>query len=114
MTLSIWHNPGCSKSCATLALLRERGLEPRIRLYKSDAPGVSEIKAALDMLGMAAIDLIRTNETVFKDLGLGPDSPENDLINAMARHPVLIERPVVIFGSKAAIGRPPENVLTIL
>ncbi|MEE9388012.1 MAG: arsenate reductase (glutaredoxin) [Paracoccaceae bacterium] len=114
MTLTIWHNPNCTKSRATLALLQERGLDPDIRLYKDNAPTVDEIRRVLTLLNISAADLIRTNDPQFTDLGLDKSSSENTLIAAMAKHPALIERPVVITDTQAAIGRPPENVLTIL
>ncbi len=110
----IWHNPRCSKSRATLALLEDRGVEPVVRLYREDAPSEAEIKAVLAMLGVSAAALVRKGEAVFKELGLSKDSSEVELISAMAAHPVLIERPVVISAGKAALGRPPESVLEIL
>lgn len=114
MTLTIWHNPRCSKSRQTLALLEARGLAPRIRRYLDDPPTRDEIHAALTALGLPAIGLIRTKEALFADLGLSRDTPEGQLIGAMAAHPRLIERPVVLSGDRAALGRPPEAVLAIL
>ena len=114
VSVTIWHNPRCSKSRATLALLEDRGVEPVVRLYREDAPSEAEIKAALAMLGVSAAALVRKGEAVFKELGLSKDSSEDELISAMAAHPVLIERPVVISAGKAALGRPPESVLDIL
>ena len=114
MSVEIWHNPRCSKSRATLALLEEQGVGPVVRLYREDAPSEAEIREALEMLGLSALALVRTGEAVFKELGLSKDSSEDALIAAMAAHPILIERPVVISGDKAALGRPPESVLEIL
>lgn len=114
VSVTIWHNPRCSKSRATLALLEEQGVEPVVRLYREDAPSEEEIRASLAMLGVTALTLVRTGEAVFKELGLSKESSEDDLIAAMAAHPVLIERPVVISGNRAALGRPPESVLDIL
>lgn len=114
MNLIIWHNPRCTKSRQTLALLEDRGLHPQIRRYLEDPPTTAEIRTALRALGLAPIGLMRTKETLFSDLGLGTDSPEDQLIGAMAAHPRLIERPVVFNGDKAALGRPPEAVLAIL
>ncbi len=112
--IEIWHNPRCSKSRQTLALLQERGCDLRVRRYLEDAPEVAELRDVLDRLGIGAKDLIRKGESRFKELGLTPDSPEEVLLAAMAAHPILIERPVVFAGDKAAIGRPPEAVLEIL
>ncbi len=110
----IWHNPRCSKSRQTLALLTDRGIDPVIRLYLSDGPSVPEIEAVLEALQIPAAKLMRFNETAAKELGLTKDSESAALIDAMAKSPILIERPVVISGSNAALGRPPEDVLKIL
>lgn len=112
--VEIWHNPRCSKSRATLALIEARGIAPAIRLYQTDPPDADEIRAALHLLGLPASALIRSGEALFKELGLSPDSDEEELIAAMARHPKLIERPVVLANGMAALGRPPERVLDIL
>lgn len=111
---TIWHNPRCSKSRQTLALLEERGVQPTVRRYLEDAPSATEIKAALAMLGLKAIDLMRTKEAAFKEQGLSADMSEDVLIAAMAREPKLIERPVVFTGTRARLGRPPEAVLDLL
>lgn len=113
MTTVIWHNPRCSKSRETLALLAARGAAPEIRLYLEDPPGEAELRAVLKMLGLPALRLIRRHEDVFRAARLTPESPEADLIAAMARHPVLIERPLVIRNGRAALGRPPEAVLSL-
>lgn len=112
--ITIWHNPRCSKSRQTLALIEERGLQPRVRKYLEDAPGEAEIRDALAALGLAPIAAIRTKEPRFGELGLSRDSDPEALIRAMAENPVLIERPVVFNGGKAVLGRPPEAVLAIL
>ena len=110
---TIWHNPRCSKSRATLALIEGAGITPKIRLYQDDAPTADEIRAALALLNIPASDLIRTGEALYKELGL--KTADNDaLIKAMAAHPKLIERPVVLNNDQAALGRPPESVLDIL
>lgn len=114
MTLTIWHNPRCTKSRQTLALLEDRGLTPTIRRYLDDAPTGAEIRAALAALNLPAIALVRTKEALFADLGLTKDTPDDELVAAMAAHPRLIERPVVFNGDRAAIGRPPEAVEAIL
>jgi arsenate reductase len=115
MTIEIFHNPRCSKSRATLALLEERGYAPTIRLYLEEPPDSAELRAVLKKLGMGARDLIRKGEVEYRELGLADVSlDEATLIAAMAAHPRLIERPIVIAGRRAAIGRPPESVLNIL
>jgi arsenate reductase len=111
----IWHNPACSKSRATLALLRARGVEPTVREYLKEPPDESELRAALRKLGISSRALLRTGEDEYGSLGLGAtDLTDDELIAAMAAHPRLIERPVVISGEKAALGRPPESVLSLL
>lgn len=113
--LTIYHNPRCSKSRATLALLQDRGLEPTIVEYLSDTPDAKTLKAILKKLGLRPIDVIRKKEKPFADLGLASQADNDDaLIAAMVAHPVLIERPIVVHGNKAALGRPPENVEAIL
>ncbi len=106
----IWHNPRCTKSRQTLALLDD----PDIRLYLQDPPSREQIVAALRLLDISANQLVRRGEAKFKELGLSKDTPEDALIDAMAAHPILIERPVVFANGKGAIGRPPEAVLAIL
>lgn len=114
MSVTIWHNPRCSKSRMTLKLLEDKGIAPEVRLYLSDAPSEAEIRNVLKQLGIPAIGLMRTGEAAFREAGLTRDSAEGDLIAAMVRHPILIERPVVLKGGKARLGRPPEAVLEIL
>lgn len=109
----IWHNPRCSKSRETLALIEEKG-PVTIRKYLEDAPSEAEIREVLGMLGIKAIDLIRKGEAAFKERGLSKDSSEDELITAMVAVPKLIERPVVIAGGQARLGRPPASVLEIL
>lgn len=114
MQVTIWHNPRCSKSRETLKLLQEKGVEPTVRLYLEDNPGAKELREVIGLLGVPAMDLVRTKETEFRDAGLDRDAADEELIAAMVRHPKLIERPIVIAGGKAALGRPPEQVLAIL
>jgi len=114
MTVTIWHNPRCSKSRETLSLLRDQGIEPEIRLYLRDAPTENEIREALAKLGLSAIDLARQGETRFRELGLDAETGEDTLVAAMAMHPILIERPVVFSGDRAVLGRPPTNVLDLI
>jgi arsenate reductase len=111
---TIWHNPRCSKSRQTLQLLKDRGFEPVIVDYVNTAPTQAEISAALDLLGLDAIKLMRTGDKRFAEAGLSKTDTAETLIAAMAAHPILIERPVVIYNGKAALGRPPEAVLDIL
>ncbi len=110
--ITIWHNPRCTKSRETLALLDGRDVQ--IRLYLDEAPSVTELKSALAALHLSAIQMMRTKEALFKELGLSKEDPEETLLAAMAAHPKLIERPIVFNGEKAALGRPPEQVLDIL
>ncbi len=113
--IEYWHNPRCSKSRAGLALLQERSAEIRVRRYLEDAPSAEELKSILTTLGIPAANLIRTGEAVFKELELSKSDSDEKLINAMATHPILIERPIAITdGKAAAIGRPPENLLKLL
>lgn len=114
MTVTIWHNPRCSKSRDTLALLEAEGVEHEVRLYLKDPPSPEEISHAAELLGVPPIDMMREAEPVFVDLGLSRDAEPELLIAAMADKPILIERPIVINGDKAAIGRPPNAVLDIL
>lgn len=111
--MTIWHNPRCAKSRAALALLQDAGHQPSVRLYLKDVPTEAEIVAVRNALGVTADDMIRKGEKVFKDLDLRTAS-EDDLIKAMVANPILIERPILVHDTKAAIGRPPERVLDIL
>jgi arsenate reductase (glutaredoxin) len=112
---TIYHNPRCSKSRATLALLEERGLDPLIVDYLKAPPSAVELQDILKKLKMAPRDLMRKGETVYKELGLADEGlTDEKLIRAMTENPILIERPIVVSGAKAKIGRPPESVLDIL
>lgn len=111
---TIWHNPRCSKSRQTLALIQDQGFEPVVVDYVSTAPTKEDITNVLNMLGITAIDLMRSGDARFKDAGLSKNDPSEILIDAMVAQPILIERPVVIYNGKAALGRPPESVLAIL
>lgn len=115
MQVTIYHNPRCSKSRATLALLEERGIEPRIVRYLETPPSASELKQVLATLGVRPRALLRTGEAEYRELDLGRDELDDAaLIDAMAAHPRLIQRPIVIAKGQARIGRPPEAVLEIL
>lgn len=111
----IYHNPRCSKSRETLALLQEQGIEPTITEYLKDAPNADEIKSVLEKLGISARDLMRKGEEEYQNLNLAnPELSEEELIQAIANHPKLMERPVVVVGNQARIGRPPHIVLEII
>lgn len=115
MTVTIYHNPRCGKSRQTLALLRERGIEPEIIEYLKTPPSKAELKRLLKMLAIEPRDLLRRKEDVYKAAGLDdPTLGREALIAAMVEHPILIERPIVVANGKAALGRPPEQVLGIL
>ena len=113
-TFTIWHNPRCSKSRTALGLLEEHGVESTQVKYLETAPTESEIRRTLSLLGVSAIDLMRRGEETFKELNLSSDTPEDELVSAMASHFILIERPVIISATQAVIGRPPENALKLL
>ncbi len=113
--IQIYHNPRCSKSRQTLALLNEQGIDPEVIEYLKETPSAAELKAVLKKLGIPARELLRTKEAEYKEAGLdNPQLSEEQIIAAMLQYPKLIERPIVINGDKARIGRPPEQVLEIL
>jgi len=113
--ISLFHNPRCSKSRGALELLEERGIQPQIIRYLETPPSADELKALLAKLGIGARQLLRAGEDEYKELDLAnPALGDDQLIEAMTRHPKLIERPIFIVGDKAVIGRPPEKVLEIL
>ncbi len=112
--VTIYHNPRCSKSRQTLQLLGDKGVDPKIVEYLAEPPSREELKRILGMLGISAAQLVRSKETAYKELGLGENSTERELIDAMAENPILIERPIVINGDRARLGRPPESVVEIL
>ncbi|MDX1304429.1 arsenate reductase (glutaredoxin) [Photobacterium sp.] len=116
MSVTIYHNPRCSKSRQTLALIEEQGIAPEIVKYLDDTPTADELKGLFAKLGYSSVrDMMRIKEDTYKELALGEDSVTDDqLFNAMAANPKLIERPIVVNGDKAAMGRPPEQVLDIL
>lgn len=112
---TIYHNPRCSKSRATLALLEQNDINPEIVYYLDSPPSRSELKALLKKLGLGIRDILRSGEAVYDELGLSDDSLSEDIIfDLVIKHPVLIERPIVVRGNKAILGRPPENVLQLL
>lgn len=116
MTIQIYHNPRCSKSRETLQLLQQQGIEPEVILYLETPPDRDTLKELLTKAGLSSPrQMMRTKEEVYKTLGLGDDSlSDEQLMAAMVEHPKLIERPIVVNGDRARLGRPPENVLEIL
>jgi len=113
--VTIYHNPRCSKSRQTLALLEENGITPEVRKYLDDAPSVEELKLILSQLGISARELLRTKEAEYKEHGLNNSSlSDEQILKVMTEVPKLIERPIVIKGDQARIGRPPESVLEII
>lgn len=112
---TIYHNPRCSKSRASLQALEERGIEPTIVKYLETPPDKQELTDILDKLGLQAEQIVRKGEALFKELDLQNKSLNNDeWIEVLVKNPKLIERPIVVNGSRAAIGRPIENVIDIL
>ena len=115
MKATIYHNPRCSKSRQTLALLEEKGVDLEIIEYLKTPPDTKTLEDILDKLGIDPLDLMRKNESVFAELELSKKADDNKaLLKAMTENPILIERPIVVANNKAAIGRPPESVLDIL
>ena len=112
--ITIWHNPNCSKSRATLNLLNDRGIQSSVVKYLDTPPTKDEITDLLQMLNISPRELMRTKEDIYKELNLKDETDENRLIEAMAQNPKLIERPIVIKDGKAAIGRPIENIIELL
>ena len=113
-TVTIWHNPRCSKSRAVNTLLEEQGVEAEVVKYLDESLTVSQLKALLTMLGIEPRELMRTKEAIYRELNLKEENDPQKLIEAMVTHPKLIERPIVIKGSKAVIGRPIEKVIELL
>ena len=112
---TIYHNPRCSKSRQTLALLQENGVEPEIVLYLETSPDANQLKTLLGLLGIEARALLRKSEDAYKECNLAnQELSEAELISAMTEEPRLIERPIVVMGDKAVLGRPPENVLDLI
>jgi arsenate reductase len=113
MKAKIYHNPRCSKSRATLALLEDRGIEIDTVEYLKTPPSPDEIRELLRLLGMNAADLVRTGEKAYRESGLSADATDSELIDLMAAEPIVMQRPVVVAGGSARIGRPPEQVLEL-
>jgi arsenate reductase (glutaredoxin) len=113
--VTIYHNPRCSKSRQTLAIIEESGIVPNIVEYLTSPPDAETIKHILDMLKLEPRDLMRTKEAAYAENGLGNDALTSaELIQAMVNHPILIERPIVVKGNQAVVGRPPENVAALI
>lgn len=115
MPLQIYHNPRCSKSREALALLTERGLQPEVIEYLKTPPGLSELQALQQRLGLTAREMLRSGEDDYAQLGLADAGlSEQALLEAIVQHPRLLQRPIVVNGQRAVIARPPELALTIL
>ncbi len=113
--MKILHNPRCSKSRKTLALIEQAGVDPEVVLYLETPPAADELDEILGKLGLEPMELVRRGEEIYKELGLGGrELSRQELIDLMVAHPKLIERPIVIAGERAVLGRPPENVKELL
>jgi arsenate reductase len=113
-TFTIYHNPKCTKSRQTLALLQQNGIEPTVVEYLQTPPTAAELKAIVAKLGIAPEQLVRKGEDVYKENFAGKKLTDAQWIDAMVKHPILIERPIVVSGTRAVLGRPPENVKPLL
>jgi arsenate reductase len=115
MTVTIWHNPKCATSRKVLASIRAKGIEPKVVEYLKEPPSAAEIRSALKEMGIRPRELLRRRGTPYDELGLdNPKWTDSELIAAMAKHPILIERPVVRSRKGTRLGRPPERVTEIL
>ena len=114
MAVTIYHNPKCGKSRATLALLQDRGIDPRVVEYLKTPPTAAELKAIVASLGVRPEQLVRKGEEVYRTKYAGKTRTDAQWIAALVADPILIERPIVVRGERAVIGRPPENVLMLL
>ena len=112
--VTLYHNPRCSKSRNTLALLKENSVNPEVVLYLDTPPDTRELEALLKKLGLTAAQLVRRGEDAYKTSSLNKDSDDEEILAAMVKYPKLIERPIVVKGSRAVLGRPPENVLELI
>ena len=112
--LTIYHNPACSKSRETLALIKASGHEPRVVEYLKTPPSEAELSAIVRKLGIRPPELVRRNEQIFKDKYAGRNLGDKEWIKAMIEHPILMQRPIVVRGEAAVIGRPPEDVKPLL
>jgi arsenate reductase len=112
--MKIYHNPRCRKSRETLALIEAEGQTAEVVEYLKEGPSKEELKSVLKLLDIPASELLRKKEKIFLEQYKGKDLSEEQWIDAMVAHPILIERPIVVKGNKAVIGRPPENVLKLI
>lgn len=112
--MKLYHNPRCAKSRQTLALLKEKGIDPVIVLYLVDLLTYSELSNLIGLLNIPPVQLVRKSEAIWKDNFKGKALTDQQIIEAMIAHPKLIERPIVVKGTRAVLGRPPENVLQLL
>jgi len=114
MKATIYHNPRCSKSRATLSLLEERNIDVKIVEYLKTPLSRAELRALLAKLGLQVRDIVRSAESEFKEAGIGIDAPANALLDLIVQHPKIMQRPIVEIGGRARVGRPPEAVLELL
>ena len=113
--LTLYHNPRCSKSRSTLALLEENEVEPEIIYYLENPPNAEELKVLLKKLDMGLRDIIRKSEPEFEELGLGDETLSDEIVlDLVCKHPRLIQRPIIVKGERAVLGRPPENVFALI
>jgi len=112
--MKIYHNPRCSKSRQTLKMLQENGVDPEIVKYLEDVPTANELKELINKLGIKPEALVRKTEKIYKEKFKGKDLSDEEWIQAMVEYPKLIQRPIVVKGNKAVLGRPPENVKEFL
>ncbi|MDR0779634.1 MAG: arsenate reductase (glutaredoxin) [Pseudomonadales bacterium] len=113
-SLTLYHNPRCSKSRQALALLRERDLEPKLRLYLEQPPNTEELQQLLALLDATPRALLREGEALYRELGLDRALPDAELLRYLAAHPSLLQRPIAVSAERAVIGRPPERILELL
>jgi arsenate reductase len=113
MALTLWHNPRCSKSRTALSLLEDRGVEHEVRLYLKAPPSPDEVLALAGRIGRALREILRRQETPYRELGLA-EADDAALARAVAENPILLERPILDTGTRAVIGRPPEDILTLV
>ncbi len=113
--ITIYYNPKCRKSREALQIIKERGIEPDIRYYLEDPPSTQELAEILRKMGKRPRDIFRKSEPLYKDLGLkNKDLPDDVLLEHLNKHPILIERPIVVKGQRAVLGRPPEDIKKII
>lgn len=112
--MKIYHNPRCTKSRETLQLLGDKGQQPEVIEYLKTPPSLAELEQILAMLGLEASQIVRKKESIYRELFDGKTPTNKQLLSAMVKHPILIERPIVVHKGRAVLGRPPENVLGLL